>query len=353
MLYMSLYSGKIFFVLMLVMAWALCLRFYVRDVSEQIAFYIDMLLMFVLSLMISYDIRVRPIDILGDTFAYYDFYLDLEGGVVGPFDKGFVYLSKALVFLDMAYTVLFLLVPLCLMSSYYCLSVIVFGRRSFIPLLLIICLALYPFFFSLAANILRQGVAIAVLNFSLSMLLMHGRIKAWLLFFLAFLLHKSSVVFAPIIFFYKRLSRCSVITLLWLWFFVSLASYFGLFRNISQIAFSHLSALGLSINYSDIDASEYLSGFRWDFWFFSSFPVVCLSLYTLVSNKEDPLKSGFMNVSCLLGIFHIMLLDIAYSDRFGVYAWIYYPILMAILLRAAALNVLSGYKHFLAMKRSL
>ena len=344
MFYLGLYTINFYVLLIFSLVWVLCLRFFATSYSSRLVLTLDVLLILGLALIVSYDISVRPIDHYGDTFAYYQFYEDLVAGIVGPFDKAFVYLAKFLVYLESPYIVFFWVVPFFLMVSYYVLAIVFFNKQSAWPVILIVVLVVSPFFLSLSANIIRQGMAIVFLTLSISMVLRQKKRISWCMFVIAFLFHKSVLICLPFMLWAPQLSRLPMFSVFCTWMIVSVASFGGWFAALSTFIFNKLSEQGVSINYSDLDDVSYETGFRWDFWFFSSLPLIVLYVYKKIVLEASFKGVAFMTFLTYLGVVHIGMLDVAYNDRFGIYAWYYYPFLIVLILRVAAANMVNGYK---------
>ena len=344
MLYLSLYTAKVYFVLTVVIIWVVTLRVFVKIYLPKQVFFLDTVFVLLLALMVSYDISTRPINMEGDTLAYHDFYIDLVNGIIGPFDPAFLYLSGSLVYFEMTYVALFWLVPFFLIISYFLIASTFFGKASVLPVSLVACLTLFPFFFSLSANVIRQGFAVILLTFALSML--YGGKRWWAFCFLLFavLFDKSALICLPLILWNAKLSNISFSRLFKIWSLVSIVSYLGWFSMLSNFVFSQLSLLGIALNYSQSEGSVYVAGFRWDFWLFSSFPIVCMYLYKKIVAEPVLKEENFMAFVASLGILHIALLDVTYNDRFGVYGWFYYPILTVFVLRSIVGNLIYGFK---------
>lgn len=344
MSYLDLYTVNVYCIMIAVLLWAVSLRFYIKCLSLKAMYCIDLILVCVLSAVVASDVSTRPLNIEGDTLAYYQFYMDLLNGIIGPFDKAFVYLSKLLVYFEMTYVVLFWLVPFLLVASYFILCKNLYSVSSLVPLLLVCSVVMFPFFFSLSANVIRQGLAVVMITMCFSSLFNSKKGWAISFFIVAVLFHKSAIIFAPFIVLNQFVLSIKLSRIIKVWALVSLASYFGLFASLSNVVFSQLSLLGLSSNYTDLEDTQYITGFRWDFWFFSSFPVVCLCFDSKVDNSANLKKLFFMKVLAFIGIIHIALLCVAYNDRFGLYGWFYYPILISFIFSAIVANLIRGFR---------
>lgn len=344
MSYLNLYTVDVYYILITILLWSVSMRFYVRYISLNAMYCLDLLFVGLLSIVVACDISMRPLNIEGDTLAYYQFYVDLLSGIIGPFDKAFVYLSKLLVYLKMTYVVLFWLVPFLLACSYYMLCRNLYGPSSAFPLLLLCCVVVYPFFFSLSANVIRQGFAVVMMTMCFCSLFKSRKGLAYCFLIAAVLFHKSAIIFAPFIIFNRYFVNIKLSKIVVIWLLVSMSSYLGLFASISNFVFNQLSLLGLSSNYSDLEGTDYLIGFRLDFWIFSSIPIICLCFNAKVDNNPDGNKLFFMKVVAFVGIIHIALLCVAYNDRFGIYGWFYYPVLISFVFDSFVANIIRGLR---------
>lgn len=334
MSYIDLYTVNVYSALLLLVVWAFLGRIYLGPSAQRYAYFFECGAVLVLAGMISYDLSLRPISILGDTIAYYNFYQDLLCGFEGGFEAAFSFLAKTLIFFEMTHVALFWLVPFSIIVSFFVLTVVVFGKKSLLPVVLVSLLMFYPFFFSLAVNVIRQGFAVAFLTMSLSMLWLDKKWASCLFLVLAFSFHKSALIFLPLVIWTPLFTRASFLKVLGAWVVVSLLSFVGVLSHISAFVFGQLSAFDISANYSNLKIDTYPVGFRWEFWLFSSLPIICIYLY--MKFVDSPLEKAveFMNFIAFLGLVHIALLDVAYNDRFGIYGWFYYPIVIAFAMRA-------------------
>ena len=291
--------------------------------------------------IVSFDIANRPIDMEGDTAVYIGLYNDMSLGLENPFQRlelGFIGGIDLFTSMGLDYTYFFYAITFVFLWSYYLLIRKVFGYRSSWTLLVFGLVLFYPFFFSLTANIIRQGLAMSMINFAL-ILSINGKWKqGGIVTIIAALFHKSSVVFLPFFVLRKLILKVSIYILILLWVCVSLASYFKIFALMVSVAFEYLSNYGVAINYSDSENISYITGFRWDFWLFSSLAVILLMFLKLLGCIKRS-EVYIFYITAYLACFHIAMFDVAYNDRFGIYAWIYYPISISYVLRAVYLNL--------------
>lgn len=307
----------------------------------------EFFLVFSVIVIASFYISTRPFDMEGDTAVYINFFNDFNAGLENPFqtfEPGFIGLVRFFGYLGLDYQSFFYVVAFLFLWSYYFLIKSVFGRRSVWTLYVFGFLLFYPFFFSLTANIIRQGFALSFINIALACSVGGYWLRGSILTVCAALFHKSSIVYFPFFLFRRLILKFGVYSVVALWLVVSLASYLKLFNLIVVLLFDFMSGYGLVINYSDVDNIDYMTGFRWDFWLFSSlavFLLVALKVLGCLSKKEAYIFYVCAYLSCL----HIAMFDVAYNDRFGIYSWIFYPLELGYVLRAVGENVINGSRR--------
>ncbi|UWF47682.1 EpsG family protein [Pseudomonas sp. N3-W] len=308
---------------------------------------VELFIVFTTIVIVSFDISSRPFDMEGDTAVYINFYNDMSLGLDNPFqtfEPGFIAVVKFFGALGLDYSYFFYFITFIFLWSYYFLIKAVFGRGSSWSLFVFGVIIFYPFFFSLTANIIRQGFAMCLINFALISSVRGNWWRGGIFTMMAALLHKSSIVYFPFFVFRKLILRVSIYAVVALWIVVSLASYFKLFAMLVALVFDFLSGYGLVINYSDVDNIAYVTGFRWDFWLFSSLSV--FFLFALKMLGETNRREAYIFYICaFLSCLHIAMFDVAYNDRFGIYAWIFYPIELAYVMRAITANILRGSRR--------
>ena len=101
---------------------------------------------------------------------------------------------------------------------------------------------------------------------------------------------------------------------------------------------SFFSALGFDdrmSNYASVGQSEESmsqfsqSGFRWDFLFYSMFPVIMTWYVTRVRKFNDRVFNVFANTYIFCNAFWIMVIRSSYSNRFAYLSWFIYPVIIA------------------------
>lgn len=305
---------------------------------------IEVFIVFLAIVFSSYYISNRPFDMEGDTEVYINFYNDFNSGLENPFqtfEPGFIGMVSFFGFLGLSYQCFFFFVAFMFLWSYYLLLKVVFGSSSGWVLPAFGFLLFYPFFFSLTANIIRQGFALCFVNFALVCCVRNYWRRGLVFSLLAALFHKSSLVYFPFVLFRKQIMGVGVFGVVVFWVLVSLASYFKVFSLLVSMLFELLSGYGLSINYTDVDNIDYLTGFRWDFWAFSSFSIILLIVLKLLE-RDKKSETYIFYICAFLSCLHIAMFDVAYNDRFGIYVWIFYPLEIGYVIRLACASLATG-----------
>ncbi|MDR6917752.1 hypothetical protein J2X66_004635 [Pseudomonas sp. 3296] len=356
MLSLNLYDTAFYFIfafLLLFAAFQTLVRNHrVVDVNRAIEIFV----VFFAIGVVSHYVSNRPFDMEGDTAVYINFFNDLNSGLENPFETfepGFIGVVRLFGYLSLDYQSFFYLITFVFLWSYYFLIKAVLGRHSRWALFAFAAILFYPFFFSLTANIIRQGLALCFINFSLCFTAIGCRSRGMFFTLFAALFHKSSIIYFPILLFQRLVLKIGVYGLVVLWFVVSLASYLKLFGLLVVVLFDFLSGYGLVINYSDVDNVDYVTGFRWDFWAFSSLAVMLLVTLKLLGEKLQKRETYIFFICAFLSCLHIAMFDVAYNDRFGIYSWIYYPLELAYVIRAISINFANGKRRFHVQEKAI
>ena len=316
---------------------------------------IELFAVFFAIAVVSYDVSNRPVDMEGDTAVYISFFKDLNAGLENPFqtfEPGFIAVVRLFGYLSLDYQSFFYLITFFFLWSYYFLIKAIFGAQSRWPLFVFGAVLLYPFFFSLTANVIRQGFAMCFINLSIYCSAKGYRNRGVIYTLLAALFHKSSIVYFPVMLLRRLILKVGVSGLVVLWLSVSLASYLKFFVLLVSILLNFAFSYGLAVNYSDLGDIDYITGFRLDFWIFSSLSIVLLVVLKLLGGELDKRETYIFYVCALLSCLHIAMFDVAYNDRFGIFSWIYYPIELAYVIRAICNNFANGKRRTEAQKKS-
>ena len=85
-----------------------------------------------------------------------------------------------------------------------------------------------------------------------------------------------------------------------------------------------------SVGQSEESMSQFSqSGFRWDFLFYSMFPVIMTWYVTRVRKFNDRVFNVFANTYIFCNAFWIMVIRSSFSNRFAYLSWFLYPVVIA------------------------
>lgn len=183
-------------------------------------------------------------------------------------------------------------------------------------------------FFSFGTNGLRNGLACHIVLLAIAFFFSNRYFVAVLLALMAFGIHRS--VMLPIV---------AVIAGRYLIKDYKWAIYFWLLALVVSIvaggaATNFVSSLGFDNRMSSYNTSEYqdsfsATGFRIDFLIYSLPPIV-LGWYLLVKLKiQDDWYKILSIAYCLSNAFWVIVIRMAFSNRFAYLSWFMYPILIA------------------------
>lgn len=183
-------------------------------------------------------------------------------------------------------------------------------------------------FFTFGTNGLRNGLACHLILLGMSYFFDDKYVAGMLLCMLAFGIHRSTIL--PIA---GMLAGRFVIK------DVKYAIHFWISSIfISMVAggtvTNFFASLGFDDRMSSYNTMEFAesfrhTGFRWDFLFYSSFPVI-MGWYVCVKKKiKDDWYRTLCVTYCLCNAFWVMVIRSAFSNRFAYLSWFMYPIIIA------------------------
>lgn len=188
-------------------------------------------------------------------------------------------------------------------------------------------------FYGYGINGIRNGMACHIVLLGISFLRDRGYwyILAFLLFFIAYSIHRSTlvpIVCAVVSFFLKESTNPALV----FWFVcIVLSSLLGnFFNNIIQSfdLFENKLDYFSDASFSDV-ASFSHTGFRWDFLIYSAMPVYMIWYVTHKRNFLDHMYNIIANTYLLANSFWILVIRASYSNRFAYLSWFLYPLVIA------------------------
>lgn len=287
---------------------------------------------FLLITVVLLHITFRPIDskYFGDTETYKRIFDSLSLGWNAMYynkDIGFYYLT-------------YLLTKFCNITSYFCVMAILyvlpivysfkkeFRHNFYVPIILYITSFS---FWGYGVNGVRNGVATSLVLFAFFYR------KNNLLFLLSslaaiFFFHKS--VLLPILFFLltRYVNNPKIYLCFWI---LSIPLYFILGNNIISILsiwdmFGSDDRLNSYFSPGDeYDVRKFSNiGFRWDFVLYSAVPVLLGCFYILKKKFFDAFYLRLFNTYLACNACWILVISVAYSNRFAYLSWFLIPVIM-------------------------
>ncbi|MFF1010860.1 EpsG family protein [Proteus mirabilis] len=191
--------------------------------------------------------------------------------------------------------------------------------------------------YNLGTNILRQGLAIPFALISIHYLL-EKKIRPFIIFLLiSFFFHHTSIIM--ILFSFLCLNKFRIRTYIIFWLIAIILLYSGSLKFILELGRDLFSFNESYRNIlSNFSLDSYQVGFRLDFILFSSIPILIL----LITNKKNIIKENIFLIKLYfsLNTFFILIMEIPYSDRFGLYSWILFPLLIPNLIKENKFKIL-------------
>ena len=183
-------------------------------------------------------------------------------------------------------------------------------------------------FFTFGTNGLRNGLACHIMLLAMSFFLDDKYVTSGLLCLMAFGIHRS--VMLPIAgMIAGRFLIKDVRYAIYIWISSILLSL-----AVGGAAISFFASLGFDDRMSSYNTDAYSSsfsssGFRWDFLLYSSFPVI-MGWYVCVKRKiKDDWYRTLCVTYCLCNAFWVLVISVAFSNRFAYLSWFMYPIIIA------------------------
>lgn len=189
-------------------------------------------------------------------------------------------------------------------------------------------------FLSFGENGIRNGMSCSVMLVAICLLpdeRTSRKMLAYFLMVLAFGIHRSTML--PIV---AAIVSCYAMK------DTKMALRFWLISiGISLVAGSFMEQFFASLGFDDrmsgyvnTDESykEYAfskTGFRWDFFLFSSFPVLMIWYVTMYRKFNDKTYNVIAITYLLCNAFWLMVIRAAYSNRFAYLSWFMYPLVVA------------------------
>ena len=188
--------------------------------------------------------------------------------------------------------------------------------------------------YSYGTNGIRNGLACSIELVAIALLTQGGakRVLAFLMMFLALGTHRSTMLptVAALASTYifkdtKQVLRFWVASI-----FISLAAGPLVEHFFAGLGFDERMSTYSSENASEENMAQFSqTGFRWDFLFYSVFPVIMTWYVTQYRKFKDQTFNIIANTYLLCNAFWIMVIRSSFSNRFAYLSWFIYPLVFA------------------------
>lgn len=215
---------------------------------------------------------------------------------------------------------------------YVCFKVWI--NKNYILISVVVFCSLFTSY-NLGANVLRQGIALPIAFIALKLLFDRKLITGILLILLASLFHKT--VFLVLACWALSFEKVHIKYYFTVWGCISFLSLVGFFEQI--ISFTSVELSSYSHLVRDGAVERYKTGFRLDFWCLSALP---LGLYCLLEEEKKKFFSYLLKTYLAIFSVFIILFEIPYSDRVGLYSWSMLPIMIALFIGSYRLQALNS-----------
>ena len=184
--------------------------------------------------------------------------------------------------------------------------------------------------FTFGTNGIRNGMACSIELVAIALVIEEGpkRTFGYFLMFLAMGIHRSTML--P--------TAAAIASIYWVKDTKLAMRFWVSAIFISLVAGTQVTQFFASLGFDDrMDqysyeaTSEYFSGtgFRWDFWLYSFFPVFMIWYVTRYRKFTDLSYTIISNVYLLCNAFWLIVIRSSFSNRFAYLSWFIYPVVMA------------------------
>lgn len=207
-------------------------------------------------------------------------------------------------------------------ALFYCLGYYMFALKTFsrkyIYFFLIISVGMFGFC-SYGTNCIRNGIALTLCLIGFS----RNDLKKYLFFFLAILFHKSVVLVVLTYIITQKVKDIKIYISIWIICLVLSASGVSLL-NYADFLSSSDDRLD---KYTAWERDNYKTGFRVDFIIYSFIPAL-FSFFCIKKMKiSDEIYLRFFNMYLFLNSLWLLIIRIAFTNRFAYLSWFLIPIL--------------------------
>lgn len=288
-----------------------------------------------LTVILSFFLGLRPVSpIFGDMRMYRHMYYFIEGGfrpinlkTEWLWDDMMIF-CKSIGFNSYEF---FLIVEAIYFFGMLICSMLLMRRNLWIAMLFF-CTAFSSY--SYGTNGIRNGLSCSIELVAIGLLANGGAKRVWAFFlmFIAFGVHRSMML--PIVAaLFSTYIKKDTKTALRFWIasiFLSLAAGPMIEAFFAALGFDDRMEQYSSANATEQSMSEFSrTGFRFDFLFYSMFPVIFTWYLTQKRKFNNDVFNLVANTYIYCNAFWIMVIRSSFSNRFAYLSWFLYPVVMA------------------------
>lgn len=222
-------------------------------------------------------------------------------------------------------------------SLVFCFAIVYAAKRlatSQRTLALLLYISCFPFY-SLGLNVMRSSVSMAAILVAISLVPRRKWVAVGASILLAVAFHQSALVFCAGLAAAYLLSMRMAVGV-WVVSVVLAFTGYGVDTLVVLMGEQLQSILGLNSLARILKAAEYVdyrTGFRFDFFLFSVFPLLVAYGVHKTSTITSETTRFVLRLYLMLNAFFLVAVSIPYSDRIALFSWTLIPILLAMLFR--------------------
>jgi hypothetical protein len=302
------------------------------NINDNKTLIINILILSIFILIISYIIGTRDNSVGTDTQAYRKFYdlisLNLDTRISEPF---FLFLGKIAILFQFDSNSFLMLISVISFLSYlfFYYKLLELHNNSYesmrwIFILIALTLTIIsPFFWNSQINVIRAGLSIPIFFISIFFYYQKNYLKAFIVLVLSVSTHFSILLFLPFLLFFK----INIKKILVIFCILSLLYITGITQNIFIILSQKFYSIGNLSYYFDNALNErgYKGGIRYDFWVFTAFFFFIIYKY----KKNTYLSDFLIKFYFILTLPFLLLGYINFSDRLILAAWNLIPAIIS------------------------
>jgi transmembrane protein EpsG len=193
--------------------------------------------------------------------------------------------------------------------------------------LLVVLWLSFPAFYSLSLNVLRQGIAFAIVVYAMDQFLRGNRLSSYLMILIATTFHYASAIYT--LGFLICGLRFSWRSYAYLWLITVLFAAAGGAIFVNNLVPYVLEAMDISVNFfsylDNVAHIDYEIGLRWKFMVVGLIPI---GITLIAERSKNTLTSEtlfFLKLFLAMNSLSMLTVQMPYNDRFALLSWLVLP----------------------------